>query len=93
MQLFLFKTPFFILQINREGKDNKIKSICNFLLSLTKEYFWPIVLFNKEYTYAVNVIILLLSLSLKTHTFTEFCKNYYSLYKSLTNKNHGHVPN
>ena len=30
------------------------------------------VLFNKEYTFLVNIIVLLLFLSLKTFTFTEF---------------------
>ena len=34
-----------------------------------------IVLFNKEYTYLVNIMILLLFLSLKTHTFKEFTRN------------------
>ena len=33
------------------------------------------VLFNKEYTYLENIIVLLLFLSLKTHTFTEFTRN------------------
>ena len=43
------------------------------------------VVFNKEYTYLENIIILLLFLSLKTHTFTEFTFNllvsFYQLKK------------
>ena len=34
-----------------------------------------IVLFNKDYTYLVNIIVLLLFLSLITHTFTDFTRN------------------
>ena len=37
-------------------------------------FFLSIVLFNKEYTYLVNIIVLLLFLGLKTHTFTEFTR-------------------
>ena len=37
-------------------------------------FFFPIVLFNREYIYLEHLSVLLLFLGLKTHTFTEFTR-------------------
>ena len=41
-----------------------------------KKKIFPIVLFNREYIYIENLIVLLLFLGLKTHTFTEFKRKF-----------------
>ena len=61
------------------------------MLTLKKKVL-SIVLFNKKYTYSVNIIVLLVFLSLKTHTFTDSIRNLpLSLSKVLDIKDQARI--